>query len=288
MMSFPASAQDNGNGSRIEKWRETREHRKDGKARMEEVPQNAVKDGFDGREILVHVASNAPPANRAMVVVLHGGMGNANHIYSILGQEMNDAADEGGFVVAYLNGSGATRRDNNFHAWNAGGECCGQPYKNGVDDIAYISRAVAYLADKYNVDRKKVFGMGHSNGAMMTQRLMCETDVYQAAIPVSGPLNIDVQNCPAARGKKILAVHGLLDENVPIKGGFGTKGVTDIDYNAQSYSKDVFEKSGATYTIDAVEAADHSLKNIIETVGTREGRTFGRYAALFFGLAPKY
>lgn len=289
ILGFPVySAAAEDNEGRFQKWREIREHRQDAKRRIEQEPQGVLKDAYDGREILVYVAQNAPPKNRAMVVILHGGMGNANHIFSVIGEQFKDAADEGGFVVAYLNGSAATRVGGEYHAWNAGGECCGQPFEKGVDDIAYISRAVSYLADKYGVDKSKVFGMGHSNGAMMTQRLMCETDLYQAAIPVSGPLNIEAQSCPPAYHKKIRAIHGELDENVPIGGGYGTKGVAHINYKSQEYSKGAFEESSAEYTIDIVKGTDHSLQNIAAAIEKREGRTFARDAALFFGLAPKY
>ncbi len=274
--------------TRLEKFREAREHRAQAKELMKLKPQSVVFDSFEGREILVHVAPNARQKNRAMVVVLHGGMGNANHIHGTIGKVMNDAADEGGFILAYLNGSGATRLGENGHnAWNAGGGCCGQPFKNNVDDIGYITRAIDYLAAKYSIDKKQVFGMGHSNGAIMTQTLMCKTDLYQAAIPISGPLNIDAQSCPPAYHKRVLAIHGVLDKNVPIGGGNGTKGVTNIDYKSQSYSKGAFEESSATYTIDAVEGADHSLGNIRDIMLKRDGRTLGQSAALFFGLTPK-
>ena len=283
--ALPALAED----GRLQKWRELREHRTAGKqAVMSEAPESLTRDTYGGREILLHVAPNVPaPGRRALVVVLHGGMGNANHIYSTIGAEMDDAADEGGFIVTYLNGSRASRLNEKFKAWNGGGECCGQPYKQNVDDIAYIKGAVDYLAGKYGVDRQKVYGMGHSNGAIITQRLMCETDLYQAAIPLSGPLNIDVTACPAAKGKRIWAIHGALDKNLPVQGGFGTQGVTDIDYNSQEYSQRIFAQSGAEYRLDILPGIDHSLKNLTNAIEQREQRTFGREAALFFGLAPK-
>ncbi len=281
MIALPACAE-----TRLEKFRETREHRAEAKKLLNQKPQGVIFDSFEGREILVHVAPNARPANRAMVVVLHGGMGNANHIHNVSG--MNEAADEGGFIVVYLNGSKASKRlGDEYHAWNAGGGCCGQPFQTNVDDIGYITRAIDYLAVKYNVDKKQVFGMGHSNGAMMTSLLMCKTYLYQAIIPISGPLNIDAQSCPPAYHKKILAIHGTADENVPIDGGKGTKGITDIDYKSQSYAKGAFEESSATYTIDALPGVDHNLEHIRDYMFKRDGRTLGQSAALFFGLAPK-
>lgn len=248
-----------------------------------------MHEQFEGREILFHVAPNVPaPGNRALVVVLHGGMGNANQIHSVIGTELDDAADEGGFIVAYLNGSRASGRlKQQFHAWNAGGGCCGLPFKTNVDDVGYVTRAVKYLSGRYGVDQRRVFAIGHSNGAMMVQRLMCETDLFQAAIPISGPLNTESTFCPSAKGKRVLAIHGTADENVPIEGEYGRKGVTDVRYKSEMHAKQVFEKSGAKYTVYTVEGAGHELKDIMRVLYGRDHQRLGRTTMLFFGLAPK-
>src|SRR6202034_4418342 len=91
---------------------------------------------------------------------------------------MDSVAEHDGFIVAYLNGTPVTRfLGDKFLGWNAGGGCCGQPAQNNVDDVSYIKGAVSYLIQKYALDPRRVFGLGHSNGAMMTQRLICETDI---------------------------------------------------------------------------------------------------------------
>jgi len=144
---------------------------------------------------------------------------------------------------------------------------------------------VDYLAAKYGIDRSRVYGMGHSNGAMMTQRLLCETALYAAGIAISGPLNLDADSCPAARGRRILALHGANDDNVPIIGGRGTKGLSNAIYNSEDRSRRVFEHSGATYTLQVVQGADHKLDNISAAILSIEGQTVAQKAAKFFGLA---
>ena len=171
------------------------------------------EDHHAGRSMLVYVPSRLPPQGKpALVVVLHGGMGNARRIesgQSEHGLNMDAVAEKGAFIVAYLNGTPVTRRlGADKLGWNAGGGCCGQSAENNIDDVHYIQSAVEYLANRHGIDRRRVYGIGHSNGAMMTQRMICETDVYAAGVALSGPLNLDVTNCPAARGKRILAIHG--------------------------------------------------------------------------------
>lgn len=240
-------------------------------------------DSFGGRDMSIYVPSRLPAAGqRAMIVVLHGGMGNANQIQNYIGLDV--FADRYGFIVAYLNGAPASRSGmEKMHAWNAG-ECCGQPQAKNIDDVAYVSDAISYLAKKYGINPARVFGAGHSNGAMMTLRLVCETNLYAAAVPISGPLEIDVKSCPAAKGKHILALHGADDLNVPLEGGNGSKGITNVDFNSQAYTRDVFTKSGATYQLDVVPGADHSPQTINAALLKTEGVSLPQKIIQYFGL----
>jgi len=249
-------------------------------------------DHYGGRDMIVHVPARLPASgSRALVVVLHGGMGNADRIanrQSESGLNMDAEADQDGFIVVYLNGTAVTRLPGaRMLGWNAGGGCCGQPARNGIDDIAYISGAVGYLAGKYGVDRARVFGIGHSNGAMMTQRVLCETDLYQAGVAISGPLNLPVTHCTAARGKRILAIHGADDQNVPIAGGRGTQGLAQVAWSSEERAKQVMTGSGARYDLQIVPGVDHLLDHLSAAIAKSEGVTIAKKAAIFFGLAGK-
>jgi polyhydroxybutyrate depolymerase len=244
---------------------------------------------YAGRNMIVHVPARLPPSgSRALVIVLHGGLGNADRIAGGQAEsELNlDAvADKDGFIVAYLNGTPVTRRlGAKFLGWNAGGGCCGVPAETGVDDVAYIRGAVDHLATEYGVDRARVFGVGHSNGAMMVQRMVCETDVFAAGVAFSGPLNIEASDCIGARGKRILAVHGADDANVPVAGGTG-KGLSRVSYASEAQAQQALTRAGAVYTLQIVPGADHALAHIGTAVQKAEGMTLAEKTARFFGLA---
>jgi len=247
-------------------------------------------ENYKGRDLLAYVPPNLPAAGaRALVIVLHGGLGNASRIEggaSEKGLKMDEVAAKNGFMVAYLNGTPVTKM---FGAdklgWNAGGGCCGVPAEKNVDDVGYITGAVNYLVDKYGVDPKRVYGMGHSNGAMMTMRLMCETSLYGGAVSVSGPLNVSVQNCPGSRGKHILSIHGADDQNVPIAGGQGSKGLSKVAFKSEKYTEQIFAASGADFHLQIIQRADHKLDNINDRIEQTEGISLAQKAARFFGLA---
>jgi poly(3-hydroxybutyrate) depolymerase len=292
MCSLPACAEDSDvPGHRLKALREMMANKRENdalKVSEEDLgahTQNVAQDSFDGRDMILYMPSQLPPkGQRRMVVALHGGGGNAAFIKDHL--KMDGVAEKYGFIVAYLNGSDAAARlPGKMKAWNAGNGCCGEPYKDRVDDVSYISGAVHYLARKYGVDAGHIYGIGHSNGAMMTQTIMCETGLYQSAISLAGSLMAEVDACADAHGKTLLTIHGMMDANVPPAGGKGSKGVTTIDYKSEAYSKSMFESAGGSYTIQLLPDTDHSLEHISAAIQKAEGISLAEKAARFFGLA---
>jgi poly(3-hydroxybutyrate) depolymerase len=150
--------------------------------------------------------------------------------------------------------------------------------------VGYIRSVVEHLVLDYGIDPNRIYGIGHSNGAMLTQRVMCETGLYAAAIPVSGPLNLDHADCQAAHGKRILAIHGEQDANVPVAGGRGTKGISRAVYNSEEHSRQSFESAGASYDLLVLKGADHRLDHVTQAIQLSEGRSLAEKAADYFGL----
>jgi poly(3-hydroxybutyrate) depolymerase len=291
MFYLPALADDAGGpGHRLKALREMMANKRENDAlkvseeSLGAFTKNLLKDDFEGRAMLVYVPTQlAPQGKRSLVVALHGGMGNGQFIQAHL--KMDGVAEKNGFIVAYLDGSKAgAHLPAGMLAWNAGSGCCGEPYTNKVDDVGYISGAVHYLVQKYGVDPARVYGIGHSNGAMMTQTLMCETDLYHSAISLAGSLMAEVAMCPKAQGKTLFALHGADDANVPPGGGRGSKGVTNIDYKSEAASKARFERAGGQYNIQILPDTDHGLEHIAATVQKIEGISLVEKAARIFGL----
>lgn len=246
-----------------------------------------VSETIAGRTALVYAPTTMPAfGSRALVVVLHGGLGNAQRLASgriESALNLNTVADACGFVVAYLNGTPVARfMGADKLGWNAGA-CCGQPVEKNTDDVGYIRSAVEDIAQRYGVDRGRIFGVGHSNGAMMTQRVVCETTLYAAAVPISGPLESGATRCPPARGKRMLAIHGADDKNVPIGGGRG-KGLARVDFMSEAATARVWQDSGAVYDLHIVPGAEHSVDSISAQLQQQESQTLAEKIARFLGL----
>ncbi|MFO0752038.1 MAG: PHB depolymerase family esterase [Thermodesulfovibrionales bacterium] len=181
-----------------------------------------VVDGV-GRRYTVYRPPQSPARNAPLMIVLHGGLGNARHAEKMTG--MDDVADAGGFLVAYPEGTGGVfRATENMRTWNAG-NCCGQAVRKNSDDVAFIAKMIEEIHAQYSIDTRRVYVAGMSNGAMMAYRLACEIpDKIAAIVAVSGTLAVD--NCDAAKDIPVLHIHGDQDKYVPFGGGRGEKSVS--------------------------------------------------------------
>lgn len=202
-----------------------------GQACAADSTRTMTVDGLQ-RSYLVHVPANLPPDKpAALVLVLHGGGGNAT--ITARQTHFDDQADRSGFIVVYPNGTDRARPLLNalgkpgLLTWNAG-TCCGYAVEHNVDDVAFIRALVVQLERDYRIDPARVYAAGLSNGGMMAYRLACEaSDIFAAIGPVSA-----VEIAPACNPTRPVAVihfHGSADQNVPLQGGVGAKALVKQD-----------------------------------------------------------
>ena len=182
--------------------------------------KRTINVGDRVRSYLLHVP---PPPHRGkpmpIVLVLHGGGGHAEAIAETSG--FSAKADEEKFIVVYPNGTGRLR--NRLLTWNSG-NCCGYAHEHNVDDVSFIRSLIAQVRKELNVDGRRIFVTGFSNGAMMSYRLACElSDTISAIAPVAGALNYE--KCDPVRPVSVVAFHGTADEHVLYEGGEPTRRV---------------------------------------------------------------
>ncbi|NOY99862.1 MAG: hypothetical protein GXP40_11805 [Chloroflexi bacterium] len=181
----------------------------------------------DGRErsYVLHVPPGYDPGQPVPVVlVFHGGGGNAESAIRMTG--FNAQADESGFLAVYPNGSG--KLEEHLLTWN-GGRCCGYAQENNVDDVAFVRALLDDLRTVADIDPKRIYATGMSNGGIMSYRLACELADQIAAIgPVAGTQNLDI--CQPSAPVAVIHFHGTDDQHLPYEGGVGAKSLTGVDY----------------------------------------------------------
>lgn len=182
--------------------------------------RQSLRHGGRERTYVVRVPSGvtATTGRVALVIVLHGGGGNALNAETMTG--FTDKARTDGFIVAYPDG---TSGRGSLFTWNAG-HCCGYAMEQRVDDAGFISALIDHLVVRHPIDRTRVYVTGMSNGAMMSHRVGIELAGKVAAIaPVVGAVFGDEAR-PRARVSAIM-INGMMDSAVPYDGGL-TEGRT--------------------------------------------------------------
>ena len=97
--------------------------------------------------------------------------------------QLTAAASSAGFLMIAPAG---TADSSGSHFWNATDACCN--FENSqVDDVAYLDGLITEISAAYNVDPKRIYVVGHSNGGFMAYRMACaKADRIAAVVSVAG------------------------------------------------------------------------------------------------------
>ena len=180
--------------------------------------QKVIIKGIE-RSYYVFLPKNYNPKKTyPALLVFHGGGGNAKSILNATG--FKDYLNEYQFILIAPNGSGRFDKET-LLTWNAG-NCCGYAFNTNVDEVSFINEVIERTAKSYNVDRKRIYLTGMSNGAMVTYKLACELSAKIAGIaPVAGSMNYEP--CNAKKPIPVILFNGTDDEHVLYNGGVPVK-----------------------------------------------------------------
>ena len=178
---------------------------------------NASAQSFDlGRgEHPIHVPGNYDQDESvALIVLLHGytSSGAGQEAYMQFAQH----ADEYGFILVSPDGDKESAGQNN-RFWNASNACCNF-MDSQVDDSAYVLEIINHIKSRYNIDNKRVFLVGHSNGGFMSYRAAYDHSGTIAAIASIAGAAASVEQAPPANPVNILQIHGTDDGTIAYGG----------------------------------------------------------------------
>lgn len=156
--------------------------------------------------------NNAPAP---LIVLLHGygSSGVQQNGYMRIGELVNRY----GFILATPDGTQETQgRSARF--WNASDACCNF-YANDLDDSAYVLDIINTVKRQYQVDARRVYLIGHSNGGFMSYKTAHEySDVIAGIASLAGAEATVAQSAPA-NPVHILQIHGTADGTIAYEGG---------------------------------------------------------------------
>lgn len=167
-------------------------------------------------EIPVHVPDGYDEdVATPLIVALHGYTGNGARSARYMG--LTDAVDDYDFLLVTPNGRREPGGEENPY-WNASEACCNF-FGVETDDVGYIISIIDEMKSRYNVDNRRVYLVGHSNGGFMSYRIAREHPETIAAIASLAGANDAASGEEPAAPVHILQIHGTADSVIGYGGG---------------------------------------------------------------------
>ena len=145
------------------------------------------------------------------------------HTYSNTGAGQNEymglsaLADAYGFIMVAPDGT-PSAGPGNPRFWNASAACCNWEGQE-LDDSAYLAGLIDKVKAQYRIDEKRVFILGHSNGAFMAHRMAHDHSGTVAAIASLAGADQTVERPQPAHAVHVLQIHGTADTAIAYDGG---------------------------------------------------------------------
>ena len=172
-------------------------------------------DAGRGAVPLTVPSSYAGDVAAPLIVLLHtyGNTGAGQDEY----MGLSGLAERYGFIMVAPDGTPSTGAGE-ARFWNASSACCNWEGAE-LDDVGYISSLIDGVKTKYRIDDKRVFILGHSNGAFMAHRLAYERSADIAAVvSLAGADEVGERPAPP-HPVHVLQIHGTGDTAISYNGG---------------------------------------------------------------------
>jgi len=163
------------------------------------------------RPVTVNLPTNLTnPA--PLLILLHSASTSGAHQERYM--KLGPIAKKNGIIYIAPDG---TMNPEGKRFWNASKSCCNK-FKQDVDDVAYINSLIDEINAKTPVDPKRVYLIGHSNGAFMSYTFACKTNKVAAIVAIAGAMDVN-PDCTPSSPVSLLDIHGTADKTIKVHGG---------------------------------------------------------------------
>ncbi len=190
---------------------------KDGK--LDEAEREAIRKLFSRtrqsgedkpakRDDKIHVPKDYDPKKKyPFILTLHGYTSNGRGQLGFF--PLGRLAEKYDFIYSAPDGID--------RSWNATDACCDRQGK--VDDSTYLRSLILKAMKEYNIDKKRVYITGLSNGGFMSYRMAHDhSDLITAIVPFAG-VGFDKWPSNPKNPVSVLHIHGTRDRTIKWGGG---------------------------------------------------------------------
>ena len=176
-------------------------------------PSSAAQNFTVGGDRPVTVNLPDSLANPApLLILLHSASTSGAHQENYM--HLGPVAKKNGLIYIAPDG---TINPEGKRFWNASKACCNK-YKQEVDDVGYINSLIEEISAKTPVDPKRIYLIGHSNGAFMSFTFACKTNKVAAIVAIAGAMDQESE-CAPSTPVSLLNIHGTADKTIKVTGG---------------------------------------------------------------------
>ena len=176
---------------------------------VQDAGPRRVFGGSRPMKLSVPTRSSGKPA--PLLLALHGYGNSGKPFETYLG--LPSLVDSHGVFLASPDGTLDTK---GHRFWNTGSDACCNFEGSAVDDVKYLRELLAEIRGVYDIDPRRIYVLGHSNGGFMAYRLACELSGELAAIMSLAGATPD---CHPSSPVSVLQIHGDDDVGVRYDGG---------------------------------------------------------------------
>lgn len=171
--------------------------------------QTIVHDGIN-REYMLYVPNSYDGTSAVPLMLNFHGFGGSASDY-MQEADMRSLAEADTFILIYPQGSCS---DGLSH-WNP---CpIGGDNKSTADDVGFIESMISEISSQYNINMKRIYAAGYSNGGMMAYGLAnYKSNLIAAVASVSGAM-LDCTG-PISHPMPVVHLHGTSDGVLPYNG----------------------------------------------------------------------
>lgn len=178
------------------------------------------------RSYILYIPANYSSSTPApLVFCFHGFTGSSISMKNRAAFE--SIADTAGFIAVYPLGTPLSGSNH----WNVGG----WTNTSTADDVGFTAAMIDSISAAYNINAKRIYSTGFSNGGFFSYELACQlSDKIAAIASVSGTMTDKIMNnCNPTHPTPVLQIHGTSDIVIGFNGNqiAGSKPVQDVlDY----------------------------------------------------------
>lgn len=184
--------------------------------------QSTVNGSFDHdgitRTYFSYIPASYSPAQSAPLILnLHGY--TSNNIQQQLYSGFGPIADTAGFIMVFPQGTNELLTQQPF--WNFG------IFGETVDDLGFLEALIDTISAHYNIDQKRIYSTGMSNGASMSIFMACRSNRFAAVASVCGSMS--VQNpCTPSYPIPVMEIFGTSDPIGPYEGNATSQPIENV------------------------------------------------------------